>query len=453
MTRDGRPRRLPSADYAAGPKLQACAALLTTAVAAWGVTHVMAALPNGGGEAAWPLAAILLWWLPLSWCERPIRARRDDQARLDALRVTVQIPVYNEDPEALRACLRSVLAQSRPVTRVRVVDDGSDLPYDDVRTEFEQEAAARGIETTWDRTPNRGKRHAQMHALAGDDGDVFVTLDSDSVLDRHAVREGLAPFADLRVQSVAGQVLVLNRADGVLARLSPLLYLPFTLGLRSATSALRQVRLNSGALAFYRAGVVRRCAGAYGSERFRGRPMQMNDDSLLTLHALLAGRTVHQPSAMVFTLAPARLSHHVRQQVRWMRGTAVRHLWWLRYLPLTGAAFWTAVAELLHLLLVVAVPVALVAGPDHRAHLGAAAVATGQAALAMNYAMALRLFTVRRSDESTRARLVLFALAPLAALWRLLVLRPLLAYAVLTCHRVGRWGTRAGVEVGLAARN
>ncbi|MEV4470799.1 glycosyltransferase family 2 protein [Nonomuraea sp. NPDC049504] len=440
----------PSAEYAGHPRLLALLVTGVTGVTVWSVARLAAALPgNDAGPATWLLAAMLLWWLPLSWCERRITAPPGERAGLDALRVTVQVPVYNEDPEALRACLRSVLAQSRPVTRVRVVDDGSHVPYDDVRHAFESAAAARGVETTWDRTPNRGKRHAQMHALAEDDGDVFVTLDSDSVLDRHAVREGLAPFADPRVQSVAGQVLVLNRTAGPIGRLTGLLYLPFTLGLRSAGSVLRKVTLNSGALAFYRAGVVRRCAGAYENERFRGRPMQMNDDSLLTFHALLAGRTVHQPSAMVFTLAPARFGHYARQQVRWMRGTAVRHLWWLRYLPLTSVVFWTTVAQHLHLLLMAALPVALLT--DRQVDWGAVAAAGAQAGLAMNYVMALRLFTVRRGDESAGARLLAFALAPLAALWRLVVLRPLLAYAVLTCHRVGRWGTRGGVEVGLTA--
>ncbi|WP_052422613.1 glycosyltransferase family 2 protein [Nonomuraea candida] len=164
--------------------------------------------------------------------------------------------------------------------------------------------------------------------LAEDDGDVFLTLDSDSILDRHAVREGLAPFADPQVQSVAGHVLVLNRTANLLTRMTCVLYLPFTRGLRSAQSVLRRVTINSGTLAFYRANVVRRCAGAYENEHFRGRPMQMNDDSMLT-------------------------------------------------------------------------------------------------------------------------SLLTFALAPLASLWRLLVLRPMYLYALLTCWRVNRWGTRGGVEVSL----
>ncbi len=144
----------------------------------------------------WLASFLLLWWVPLSWFERPRAVARSAADEPAALTVTVQIPVYNEDPAALRACLHSVLVQSRPVTRVRVVDDGSvhadgsPMAYQDIRAELSERAAARGIETTWDRITNRGKRHAQIHVLADDDADIFVTLDSDSVLDPDAVREG-----------------------------------------------------------------------------------------------------------------------------------------------------------------------------------------------------------------------------------------------------------------------
>lgn len=452
-----------TARYAGHRKLLLLGAIPIAGYAAWGVAHLAALAGAIEGHAhdmsvAWLASFLLLWWIPLAWFERPMRIPQSRREQIAALRVTVQVPVYNEDPEALRACLRSVLTQSRRVNRIRVVDDGSadaasgaPITYDDVRREFETEAMARGIETTWDRTENRGKRFAQMHVLAEDDGDIFLTLDSDSVLDRHAVREGLAPFADPRVQSVAGHVLVLNRTANLLTRMTCVLYLPFTRGLRSAQSVLRRVTINSGTLAFYRANVVRQCAGSYENEHFRGRPMQMNDDSMLTFYSLLAGHTVHQPSSMVFTLVPERLDHYAKQQLRWMRGTTVRHLWWLRYMPLGGVVFWTTVAEYLHLLLAVAIPVVLVTDPACRAHLGEVSLAALQIGLAMNYLMALRLFTVRRSDESLPALLLTFALAPLASVWRLLVLRPMYLYALLTCWRVNRWGTRGGVEVSLNA--
>ncbi|MFC4909332.1 glycosyltransferase family 2 protein [Actinomadura gamaensis] len=453
--------RAPRARYAPPRASIMLAALPLAAFAAWGLTHLVAAITTfttsfGATCVAWTASFLALWWVPVSWLERPFKASGEQRAALDELTVTVQVPVYNEDPAALRACLRSVLDQSRRVDRVHVVDDGSadaagkPVTYDDVRRDFQAAAAELGIGTTWQRTPNRGKRFAQMRALADDDADVFVTLDSDSVLDRHAVREGLLPFADPRVQSVGGHVLVLNRTASLLTRMTCVLYLPFTRGVRSAQSVLRRVTINSGTLAFYRGDVVRRAAGVYEHERFAGRPMQMNDDSMLTFYALLAGDTVHQPSSIAFTLVPQHVNHYVNQQLRWMRGTTVRHLWWLRYMPVTGAVFWMTVSEYLHLVLALLLPAVLLFDPAYRTHLDSIAVAGAQAGIMMNYLTALRIFTVRRSDEPPWARAALFACAPLIALWRLLVLRPLYLYAMCTCRRVGHWGTRQSVEVSLA---
>ncbi|MER6816099.1 glycosyltransferase family 2 protein [Spirillospora sp. NPDC000708] len=453
--------RAPAARYAPPRTRIMLAALPLAGFAAWTLTHLVAVVttfrtPFGATCVAWGVSFLALWWVPVSWLERPFQASEEQQKALDGLTVTVQVPVYNEDPAALRACLRSVLEQSRRVDRVHIVDDGSTdaagepVAYDDVRRDFQDAAAALGIDTTWQRTPNRGKRFAQMHALAGDDADVFITLDSDSVLDRHAVREGLQPFANPRVQSVGGHVLVLNRTASLLTRMTCVLYLPFTRGVRSAQSVLKRVTINSGTLAFYRADVVRRAAGVYEHERFAGRPMQMNDDSMLTFYALLAGDTVHQPSSIAFTLVPEHLGHYINQQLRWMRGTTVRHLWWLRYMPVTGAVFWMTITEYLHLVLAVLLPAVLLLDPYYRTHLDSIAAAGVQVAIVMNYLTALRIFTVRRSDEPAWARAALFACTPLIALWRLLVLRPLYLYAMCTCRHVGRWGTRQTVEVSLA---
>jgi hyaluronan synthase len=451
-------RFLPLGGYAA------LAAVPLVLLVGWAVLHLLrlTVWETAGGTGltlAWLVAFLLLWWLPLCWLERPFSTAGPEQRRtVDALRVTVQVPVYNEDPDALSACLDSVLTQSRSVQRVAVVDDGSadhatgrPLEYAAQRAELLRRAKAAGIDAHWVRTPNRGKRWAQMEVLAHDDADVFVTLDSDSVLDEHAVAEGLKPFADPRVQSVAGLVATLNTRTNLLTRLTAVLYLPFTRGLRSAQSLFGSVLINSGTLAFYRAEVVRRHAHGYPRETFRGVPMQMNDDSILTMYAHLAGRTVHQPSAVAFTLVPDRPRHYFRQQLRWMRGTTVRHLWWLRHMRLRSFAFWMPVLEYAHLLLALCLPLVVLAEPGLRAQWDMLLLHALVLGCAMNYLISLRLFCLRRSDEPLRLHLLLFALAPLAGLWRLLVLRPLYLFAMGTCWRVGTWGTREAVEVRVAA--
>ncbi|MGC9499511.1 hypothetical protein [Streptomyces sp. WG7] len=55
-----------------------------------------------------------------------------------------------------------------------------------------------------------------------------------------------------------------------------------------------------------------------------------------------------------------------------------------------------------------------------------------------------------RPDETSRHRLLMFLLSPLAGLWRLTVLRPLYRYATATCRQVGTRGARDRVEVRTA---
>lgn len=444
--------QLPTATFAPRRRVYVLASVPLMVGVVWGVWHFVSVATSLTGHGS-PMAItflvtfLLLWWVPVSWFERPFTATVAQVRQLDELEVVVQVPVYNEDRAALRAALRSLLEQTRLPNRVHVVDDGSDVDYGDVRAWWYREAFLRGIQTTWIRTPNRGKRHAQMEVLADDPGDVFVTLDSDSTLDHQALSEGLKPFVDSRVTSVAGMVVVWNSRTNFLTRLTGVLYTSFTRGFRSAQSVLGSVMVNSGTLAFYRADVVRRYAGVYENEVFRGRPMQMNDDSMLTFYAMLAGRTVHQPTSVAFTIVPDRLGHYLRQQLRWMRGTFVRTFWWWRYLPITRFAWWMPTLELLQLLVaVVALPVMLLAFPDVYG-LGQLAVATATVGIFLNYLVTLRYFVIDRSDESGWCQVGTWLLAPVAGLWRLVLLRPMIMYAMSTFWKVGKWGTRQTVEV------
>ena len=69
--------------------------------------------------------------------------------------------------------------------------------------------------------------------------------------------------------------------------------------------------------------------------------------------------------------------------------------------------------------------------------------------LGVNYLISLRFLMLSRSDESTGFHVLLFLAAPLAGLWRVLVVKPMYLFALCTFWKVGSWGTRATVEVGL----
>jgi hyaluronan synthase len=432
------------------------AAVTLLAGAAWAAHHAVQAANYGSQTgsrlaAVWGITFVLLLGQTLMYhAERVRRPSPRARRQLDALHVAVLVPVYNEDPGYLRLGLESLLAQTRRLDSVHVVDDGStNGDYPAVRAWFTRAAADAGITATWQRTPNGGKRHAQAAAVrACPQADVYVTVDSDSCLAPNAIEEILLPFARSKVQSVAGIVLATNHRANLLTRVTDLWFTTGQLTDRSALSAMGAVLVNSGPLAAYRAGVVRDNLDSYLGETFMGRPVMFSDDSLLTLYALLRGRTVQQPSAIVFTALPERASHFGRMYMRWMRGSTIRSLWRLRYLPVTGWAYWAHLIRWFTVALSTTVlGWLLLVEPLRYGNRPPASFLL--VPVLIGWAQALRYLGVIRSDERIRQRAVTWLLMPLAVLASWTVLRFMRWYGMATCARTG-WGTRQnGAEVAL----
>src|SRR6185437_11873963 len=89
-------------------------ALVFGALLFWALHHVQTASLIATGVAT-PFAAVfLLTFLLLTvemimcYLERPFRTDPDEQMLLDQAWLVSNVPVYNEDPEALRQCLESL---------------------------------------------------------------------------------------------------------------------------------------------------------------------------------------------------------------------------------------------------------------------------------------------------------------------------------------------------------
>ena len=383
-----------------------------------------------------------LQWV-LSWLDKPcIVTPRVQRGLLDGMWVTVIIPLYNEDPAVLDRVLYALSSQTRLPNRIEVVDDGSTTDYTAVRRHWE----VTGPDLSWRRQDNAGKKHAQALVFRTDtEADIFVTIDSDTALEERALEEGLKPFVDPRVQSVAGIEVAANPRANWLTRTASTRSLFFQITACGVQSAFGEILVNRGAFALYRAGLLRDIADAYTNETFLGVPVLLGDDAALTLFARGRGRTVQQPSAFAFTMYPETLSHHFRQWIRWMRATLIRDCWRLKYLPLTSYGWWFTVINTITFLGLTATPLLIAArwpGSEHFAATGALAM-FGWAA-----ATSLRLLCVRRSDESWWQRIGTLAYYPAAMLWGVFVLRPLRFYGIATWRRQG-WATRQKVEVGI----
>lgn len=418
------------------------------------VAVVVAILWSMNGGPSWygvAVMSLLAIKLVLSWNNRPPRARTAiHRERLDAMRVGVAIPMYNEDPEILSASLRSLLEQTRLPQSVVIVDDCSG----DTRALEEAESwvprfAERGIELQIMRFEhNKGKREGLIACLEAQPGiDLMLCVDSDTVLDKRALEEALVPFLDRRVTVVTGLVLALNYRTNILTRLIDIRYANAFLFERAAYSALGSVLCACGSLAIYRADLMHKYKEDFLTQTFLGAPAIFGDDRRLTNYGLLEGRTVFQSTAVAFTAVPERWGHYLRQQVRWNKSFFRESFWVLRHMSLAKWAFWLTFMELFtSFVFTVAVIYALIVAP----------ILTGAVLLGpyvvyialVSYARSVRYLDLTGVRPSRKDQLIGFAISPLYGLTHILFLMWLRFYSLFTL-RSGTWGTRSAVEVTL----
>ncbi|MGW5477673.1 glycosyltransferase [Streptomyces sp. NPDC004008] len=362
------------------------------------------------------------------------------------------ITTFNEDPGMLRRCLESLLAQTRRPQSVTVIDDCS-TTHDaaavirSLRPAFDQA----DVELQFIRFPeNKGKRHGLAAGFRQHpDADLYLCVDSDTVLEPDAVAELVAPFARRRVHCVTGLVLAANRHVNLLTRLIDMRYVNAFLGERVAYSRLGSVLCACGSLVVYRGWVVRKHLDDFLNQRFLGQPATFGDDRRLTYYCLTEGQSLIQPTAIGRTDVPERLGHYARQQLRWNKSFfregallaakprhAARAFWWLNLIELgTWVAF---TSSLLTALAVVGV------------HPSGWPLLASYAVYVCVMAWVRSLHYLRgAANVPVLDRWLTFAAAPLYALLNLGLLLPLRLYALATLRRNG-WGTRSRVEITTA---
>jgi hyaluronan synthase len=382
--------------------------------------------------------------LPLfiCWADRPYTVTPRQRRQLAGLRVVVAVPVYNEDPGLLDRCLWSLANSSRPPDVIHVVEDGPSVDYSMLREHWLAHCPA----VQWTVLPsNVGKKRAQSVVFTSHpDADIFITVDSDTTLEHRAIEEGLKPFADPGVASVAGIEEVHNKRANWLTMAAAARNTYSQLVSWSTQSVFGDVLINRGTFALYRASVIREIVPAYVGETFLGHPIKLGDDSMLTLFSRARGRTVQQVTAFSMPMYPERLSHHLRQWTRWSRGGSIRNYWRVRYLPVRSWGWWWTVLSLYYTIGSLALPVFFALTWPHSAHLLAFLLLS---VIIWAYGASPHVLRVRREGETAWFRLGTMLAYPAGLLWSFYCLRPVRLYGIVTCLRQG-WVTRQdGVEV------
>lgn len=237
----------------------------------------------------------------------------------EAPRMTVVIPAYNEGAMVAKSIDSIAGARYDPrQLEIIVVDDGS---TDDTWEHIQQAAARHGDRVQTIRLEhNSGKRAALAVGFRRGTGEIFVTVDSDSVVTPSALLALAGPFRSERVGVVAGKVQVYNRREGIIPRM---LHVRFTLSfdfLRAYQSTYGTVYCSPGALSAYRASAVLRVMDKWLEQTFLGARATIGEDRALTNDILRLGyNSVYQKDAQVFTVVPTQYKKLCRMFLRWNR--------------------------------------------------------------------------------------------------------------------------------------
>lgn len=233
---------------------------------------------------------------------------------------TVIVPAYNEG-RLVFDTLVSLAKSNYPEAKLEImaIDDGS---KDDTWQWMQRAKAELGDRISICQQPeNRGKRHALYRGFQSGRGDVFVTVDSDSVVMHDTLRNLVSPFvANKNCGAVAGNVRVLNNKKAIIPKMLNVSFAMSFEFMRSAESALGSVMCTPGALAAYRRDAVFNCLEEWIDQSFMGQPSNIGEDRAMTNMILKQGHhVVFQKNAVVFTNVPEKLNGLSKMFIRWGR--------------------------------------------------------------------------------------------------------------------------------------
>ncbi len=246
--------------------------------------------------------------------------------------VTVIIPAYNEGRQVY-ATLKSLAASDYPEEKMQLIsiDDGS---QDDTWQWMQKAKEELGSRVDIYQQPkNMGKRHALYRGFHLGTGAVFVTVDSDSEVDRDTMRNLVSPFVtNPKCGAVAGNIRVLNLKKSVLPKMLDVSFVLSFEFIRSAESTLNSVLCTPGALAAYRREAVFNCLDSWINQTFMGQPSDIGEDRAMTNMILKQGyHVLFQRNAYAYTNVPERYRGLHKMFTRWGRSNVRENIQMAKY--------------------------------------------------------------------------------------------------------------------------
>ncbi|KAA5821200.1 glycosyltransferase family 2 protein [Algibacter amylolyticus] len=259
---------------------------------------------------------------------KPIEAVPDT----DLPTCTVIVPAYNEGKQVYDT-LMSLAKSDYPEEKLQLIaiDDGS---KDDTWTWIQNAKEKLGDRLEIYKQPhNQGKRHALYRGFNVGTGDIYVTVDSDSIVNTDTIKLLVSPFIhNEQCGAVAGNIRVLNNKKATLPKMLDVSFVLSFEFVRSAESNLNSVLCTPGALAAYRSTAVHNCLPQWINQTFMGTPSDIGEDRAMTNMILKQGKHVlFQKNAIAYTNVPEEYAGLYKMFIRWGRSNVRENLEMAKY--------------------------------------------------------------------------------------------------------------------------
>lgn len=246
---------------------------------------------------------------------------------------TIIVPAYNEG-RLVYETLMSIAESNYPSEKMEIwaIDDGSkdDTWYwiNKANTDLNNRI------TLFQQPQNKGKRHALYKGFTEGKGEIFITIDSDSVVEKNTLRNLVSPFVvNENCGAVAGNVKVLNKKQAIIPKMLNVSFVFSFEFIRAAQSTLGFVLCTPGALSAYRKEAVLNILEKWINQKFAGKIATIGEDRAMTNFILEQGYSVlFQKNAPVLTNTPIGFKSLHKMFTRWGRSNVRETLMMNRFI-------------------------------------------------------------------------------------------------------------------------
>ena len=231
--------------------------------------------------------------------------------------ISVIIACKNEE-DSIRKTIDYVYRSDYPKAsmKVIVINDGS---TDGTLQEMQLAARIYPNLTIINFEKNLGKRHGMAAGARRAKGEVLVYIDSDSFVEKGALKKIVQGFADPSVGAVCGHANVSNAKKNMLTKMQQVRYFVAFRVLKASESLFWTVSCCSGCLAAYRRSYVMEILDTWLYQKFLGVQATFGDDRSLTNFMLRRYRVIYDSEAVCSTLVPSKYYVFFTQQLRWKK--------------------------------------------------------------------------------------------------------------------------------------